>query len=422
MSELFDHDGFGADFKPVSLSEIAHVEMGQSPDSRYVFEDPDIGYPFLQGNAEFSATNPIPKFGCARPAKLAKTNDVLISVRAPVGAINIADRAYCIGRGLAAICVNGIKPSLAAHFISYQSPSLKRVAQGTTFEAISKNDLLDLNLRMPPDVELGPMAQIFDTLDTAIQKTEAIVEKLKQVKQGLLHDLLTRGINANGELRPSYEQAPHLYKESPLGWIPREWRLSKVGEEFDIQLGKMLDVRKNAGEMKPYLGNKSVQWDRVDLDETQLVALSRSDKERFRLKSGDLLVCEGGEVGRAAIWDAPIDECYYQKALHRLRPMNEFNSRLLLEFLRYWTSRDLLSEFVSRTSIAHLTQEKLANVPLPVPQHDEQERLVSEMLAHKRRLENEEVELSKLIRLKSGLMDDLLTGRVRVTPLLAQSQ
>ena len=67
------------------------------------------------------------------------------------------------------------------------------------------------------------IAEVLDTLDTTIRQTEAIIEKLKQVKQGLLHDLLTRGIDANGELRPPQSQAPHLYKDSPLGWIPTEW-------------------------------------------------------------------------------------------------------------------------------------------------------------------------------------------------------
>ena len=76
------------------------------------------------------------------------------------------------------------------------------------------------------------IAEILDTLDTTIRQTEAIIEKLKQVKQGLLHDLLTRGIDANGELRPPQSQAPHLYKDSPLGWIPREWEHAQPGRDL----------------------------------------------------------------------------------------------------------------------------------------------------------------------------------------------
>lgn len=277
--------------------------------------------------------------------------------------------------------------------------------------------------RLPtPDIDdQRPMGLVIDTFDTAIHETEAIIAKLKAVKQGLLHDLLTRGIDANGELRPPQAEAPHLYKPSPLGWIPQEWELSTIGEQFEIQLGKMLDGQKNSGVLKPYVGNKAVQWDRIDLDEIQQVRLSQSDLIRFRLQKGDLLVCEGGEVGRAAIWDDELDECYYQKALHRLRPLQGYQPRLMLEVLRYLIGRDALSEYISRTSIAHLTQEKLSTVPLPTPKGDEQVRLVTEILAAKQRQEAEESQLQKFRLLKSGLMDDLLTGRVRVTPLLAEA-
>lgn len=270
--------------------------------------------------------------------------------------------------------------------------------------------------------EQRAITQILDTLDTAIHETEALIDKLKAVKQGLLHDLLTRGIDANGQLRPPQSEAPQLYKASPLGWIPREWELSTVGSEFEIQLGKMLDAQKNTGVMRPYLGNKSVQWDFIDLSEIQKMALSISDMERFRLKAGDLLVCEGGDVGRAAIWEGQLEECYYQKALHRLRPKAGFSTRLMLELLRYWMGREVLFEYISKTSIAHFTQEKFATVPLPLPSPDEQIRLVSAVLAHKQRQKQEERMLRKLMEQKQGLMDDLLTGRVRVTALLESVQ
>lgn len=293
-------------------------------------------------------------------------------------------------------------------------------ATGTSgsMKNLPKSKLLALPVSYPAQTEQAQIAQILDTLDTAIYETETIIAKLTAVKQGLLHDLLTRGIDANGELRPPQAEAPHLYKESPLGWIPRDWDLSTVGVEFDIQLGKMLDSQKNVGVLKPYLGNKAVQWDRIDLREVQHVRLSKSDLLRFRLQRGDLLVCEGGEVGRAAIWEDELGECYYQKALHRLRPMRGYRPRLMLELLRYLMSKDALSEYISKTSIAHLTQEKLAAIPLPTPSGIEQDQIVAEFFAAKHREEAEEDQLRKFQLLKNGLMDDLLTGRVRVTPLL----
>ncbi|MCR4312049.1 MAG: restriction endonuclease subunit S [Candidatus Uhrbacteria bacterium] len=162
------------------------------------------------------------------------------------------------------------------------------------------------------------------------------------------------------ELKPGY-------KQTDVGVIPNEWGTSTVGCEFEIKLGKMLDAEKNVGVPKPYLANKSVQWDRIEIDDLPTVAMSRSDLEKYRLRRGDLLVCEGGEVGRAAIWETPIVDCYYQKALHRLRPLRGFNVRLMAAFLRYWSDSGLLANYVTQTSIAHLTREKFAQVPMPVP-------------------------------------------------------
>jgi type I restriction enzyme S subunit len=102
------------------------------------------------------------------------------------------------------------------------------------------------------------------------------------------------------------------YKQTEAGVIPDEWEVSTVGHEFEIKLGKMLDAEKNVGVPKPYLGNRAVQWGRIDITDLPTVPMSRADIEKYRLCKGDLLVCEGGEVGRAAIWDAPISACYYQ--------------------------------------------------------------------------------------------------------------
>jgi len=352
-----------------------------------------------------------------------KNGNVLLSKDGTVGRVVVYMQDEEIG-ALSSICIIEPDDQLDAAFLgqALQSEGCTRqydnFMSGSALRRLVLRDIRSVKVPLPHSKHQRSIAQVLDTLDTAIHETEAIIAKLKAVKQGLLHDLLTRGIDANGELRPPQAEAPHLYKQSALGWIPKEWELSTVGEQFEIQLGKMLDGQKNAGIQKPYVGNKAVQWDRIDLGEIQQVRLSQSDLIRFRLQKGDLLVCEGGEVGRAAIWDDEINECYYQKALHRLRPLQGYQPRLMLEVLRYLMATDALSEYVSRTSIAHLTQEKLATVPLPTPRCDEQFRIVAEILAAKQRQEAEESQLHKFRLLKSGLMDDLLTGRVRVTPLL----
>lgn len=209
------------------------------------------------------------------------------------------------------------------------------------------------------------------------------------------------------ELKPGY-------KQTDLGVIPVEWEVTTIGREFEIQLGKMLDAERNVGVPKPYLGNRAVQWDRIDVSELPMVPMSRADMNRFRLRKGDLLVCEGGEVGRAAIWDAPLDECYYQKAIHRLRPLRGFSPRLMAAILRRWADRGLLTSYVTQTSIAHLPREKFMEVPLIVPPPLEQ-HVISEALSDVDALLSA---LDRLIAkkrdLKQAAMQQLLTGQTRL--------
>ncbi len=121
--------------------------------------------------------------------------------------------------------------------------------------------------------------------------------------------------------------------------VPEGWAVRTLGTEFSIQLGKMLDAEKNVGMPRPFLGNRAVQWGKIDLTDIGEVRLTPSDIQRFRLRHGDLLVCEGGEVGRAAIWRESIEECYYQKALHRLRPCRSYNVEFMLHCSIAWPRR-----------------------------------------------------------------------------------
>jgi type I restriction enzyme S subunit len=194
------------------------------------------------------------------------------------------------------------------------------------------------------------------------------------------------------------------FNKTSAGLIPADWRVSRIGEEFEIKLGKMLDAGKNSGLMKPYLGNKAVQWNAISMENLPFMAMSPADTERYRLRQGDILVCEGGEVGRAAIWEAPIDECYYQKALHRLRPINGFNPKLLVAFLQYWVEHGYLDDYVTRTSIAHLTKEKFAQIPMPVPGQEEQKAITAALSDIEALLASLDTLIAKKRRLKQAVM------------------
>jgi len=204
------------------------------------------------------------------------------------------------------------------------------------------------------------------------------------------------------------------YKQTEAGVIPEEWQISYVGVEFDIKLGKMLDAEKNIGVPKLYLGNRAVQWGKIDISDLASVRLSHSDLSRFRLKKGDLLVCEGGEVGRAAIWEAPLPECYYQKALHRLRPIKKYDPLLMLYVLMYWSDRGKLTNYVTQTSIAHLTREKFEVVPLLLPPLPEQRAIAAALSDMDTLLAAQDQLIAKKRDIKQAVMQQLLTGKQRL--------
>ena len=208
---------------------------------------------------------------------------------------------------------------------------------------------------------------------------------------------------------------PPGYKQTEVGAIPEDWEVTTVGNEFSIQLGKMLDSEKNVGVPKPYLGNRAVQWGRIDRNDLSVIKMTPSDLQRFRLRQGDLLVCEGGEIGRAAIWNEPIEECYYQKALHRLRPIRGYNVQLMLNVLQRLASTGFLTNFVTQTSIAHLPKDKFEKVPIPLtPTKAEQTAIAAILSDMDTEIAALEEKLAKARQLKQGMMQELLTGRIRL--------
>ncbi len=155
------------------------------------------------------------------------------------------------------------------------------------------------------------------------------------------------------------------------------WKRKKIGELFDVQLGKMLNEKAKQGEQYPYLANFNVRWGSFDLSKLNKMYFSEKEKKKFSLRCGDLLMCEGGEIGRCAVWNKTNQSIYYQKALHRLRPLNhDIESLFVYYFMEHIASKGELSKIVGESSIAHLTREKLLHLLVPTPPCNEQKMIV----------------------------------------------
>ena len=173
------------DWQVVSLSKISEINMGQSPPSTDCNEQGD-GLPFYQDNAEFGTKYPSPQKWCNRPKKMADEGDILISVRAPVGEINIAPHKCCIGRGIAAVKAKDVDDGFLYQSVLWRRKALQKIAQGSTSQAINYRELSEMLILLPPPPEQKKIAKILTTLDDAIEKTAQIIERTKELKKGLV--------------------------------------------------------------------------------------------------------------------------------------------------------------------------------------------------------------------------------------------
>lgn len=275
----------------------------------------------------------------------------------------------------------------------------------TTIPNLSQSKLAELPMALPPLSEQKKIAHILSMMQRAIEAQERIIQTATELKKALMHKLFTEGLRNEPQ------------KQTEIGPIPESWELLPIGNLFDTQLGKMLSQKAKVGDSpKAYLRNKNVQWGRIDTDDLLRMDFNDREAEKFQLQKGDLLVCEGGEVGRAALWDGSIADCYYQKALHRLRPKTD---QITNEFMVHWMMFAFLLTNTygvtgTRTTIAHLPEIKLKPLLVPVPSPDEQAEIVRALETVDQKHAVHQGKLGALRDLFRTLLQELMTAKTRV--------
>lgn len=282
--------------------------------------------------------------------------------------------------------------------------------------SLSQGQISQLELNIPEELdEQQQIIEVLSTLDTAIRETEALIDKLKAVKQGLLHDLLTRGIDVNGQLRRPESEAPQLYKESPLGWIPREWEIRQVQELGEAITGSTPpSVDPLAwGQGIPFITPGDIEDDRpISFVERQVSP--RGQKYVRLLPAGSsLVVCIGSTIGKVGMTSAVA--CTNQQ-VNAVVPGNGTDSVFLFHALQMYAGQ--LRALAGLQAVPIVNKSSFESIMLPSPFYEEQVGISARVSAISNRLNSEAEQLEKLRQQKIGLMDDLLTGRVRVTPLL----
>jgi len=279
---------------------------------------------------------------------------------------------------------------------------------------INASEYRGFELLLPPLPEQRRITDVLDTIDTAIQETDAVVEKQEQVKTGLLQDLLTRGLDADGRLRDP-ERAPEAFQESEVGKIPTDWSVKPLQSlvEAPIVYG-ILKPGKGVTGGVPVIKVKDIKKGHVQDDDLLLTDPEIHEKyKRAELREGDLLFTIRGTVGRMAFVPPHLDGANITQDTARIR-VGDANPRYIRYYLGTSAPQAYFKMHTIGQAVTGINLGQLRQTPIAVPSREEQDRIVNVLDEQFSRIDEERSYREKLQSLKTGLMQDLLTGRVRV--------
>ena len=196
--------------------------------------------------------------------------------------------------------------------------------------------------------------------------------------------------------------------------LPEGWEWVRLGSVGDMTLGKMLDVTKNKGTLRPYLRNINVRWGAFELSDVLEMRFEDDELERYSIRHGDLVICEGGEPGRCAVWQSE-EVVFYQKALHRVRAI-EVLPEFLYYVIRHFIISNQYERYYTGTTIKHLTGQSLRIIPIPLPPLNEQKLIVEHLqriIEEIDKIETEKTEALSLVSFaKSKILDLAIRGQL----------
>ena len=306
------------EYKP--LKDISKITMGQSPDSAS-YNKEYMGLPFFQGNADFGELFPVNRIWCNSPNKIAEPGDILISVRAPIGALNYAREKCCIGRGLAAITIfDEVERKYIFHFLKAKNSELNNKGTGSTFKAISKNILEDLKIPQISKLEQQKCMNLMDLLESIIQDRKTQLSKLdKLIKARFVEMFGDIVLNPNG------------------------WDKYKFGDVCDVRDGTH-DSPQYYREGYPLVTSKNVTGGIIDITDCSLICEEdyRKINQRSKVDYGDILMPMIGTVGSPIIVNVEPRFAIKNVALIKFKD----NSKVLNTFVKALLESDYFDNAV----------------------------------------------------------------------------
>lgn len=364
----------------------------------------------------------------ASATSVVKQGNLLVVTRTGVGKLAIAPCDIAISQDITGVYIDPQKAEteFVYYLLSRELEELKKLNQGTSINGIVRGDLEKHVVSIPraPSVQ-KKLASIFRSIDTAIEKTEALIAKHQQIKAGLMRDLFTRGVLPNGQLRPPRSEAPELYQETALGWIPVEWEISglqtkgRAGASW-IRTGPFGSALK--GEHWRTHGHPVITIGALGEGEflnEELLFVNAKDAARlrdFQLSAGDVVFSRVADVGRSVVIREEQAGWIMSSNLMRIA----LDANLVRpDYLQMQLAGDSRVKAQIRAQVNSggrdvANSAVLSRLRFAWPDTDEQDRIINRALLEERSLQAERRKTEKLQKQKIGLMQDLLTGRVPV--------
>jgi type I restriction enzyme S subunit len=420
-----------SDWAVKQLDEIGTIFSGSTPSTSIkAFWDGDVVWvtpndlsklntPYLNDSAKRITQKGLA--GCS--AQLLPAWSIVMSSRAPIGYVAIPTVEFCTNQGCKSIC---LKDSFDTEFIYYNIlfniVKVKNLGEGTTFAEISKTALSAVTLAFPTSKpEQAKIAEVLSTVDRAIAQTEALIAKQQRIKAGLMHDLLTRGIDEHGTLR---SEETHAFKDSPLGRIPAEWGVKELGKCAYItklagfEFTNYFDYR--AGGEIIALRALNIKDEHLDLNDIQKIPRAISEKlPRSKIFANDILITYIGAYIGDVLLINESDKYHLAPNIAKIVAGASLVPGFLEVFLRSDLVQRQIRNLTAVTATPSLTMGQIRKLIIAYPEdEDEQNRITLHMQGMREHLVSLELMLRKLRALKTALMQDLLTGTRRVTALL----
>lgn len=382
----------------------------------------DGNIPYSQGSVKLSE---IDRFGLMRgDVLITKDSETPDDIAVPAVVIDDLEKVIC-GYHLAILrskndVLDGVFLMNALKEYSTRQWFIRK-ANGITRYGLSKSSIENAEINYPDIARQRKIARILIKVDKVIKQTEKAIEKLKSIKQGMMHDLFTRGIDVKtGKLRPPHSEAPEIYKETELGWIPKEWDVTTILKSIYLK-GRIGWQGLKAEEFTiegPYLvTGTDFKDDLIDWPKCYHISQRRFEEApSIHLQNNDVLITKDGTIGKIAL----VTDCPQKAILNSgIFVMRSKEERIINKFFFYTLKSEIFSKFLCAyqggSTINHLYQREFERFSFPVPKKPEQERFIRKMDSINAHLINEKNKYQKYQCIKKGLMQDLLTGRIDVS-------